>query len=487
MQVEPTSNIFAEQRAEELLKDYKLTPATLGHKLSGGEWIPKPFLLYTAMKVAKTIARGGGRLIISWPPRHGKSQLITKYTPLWVLEHFPAYEIVISSYGADLSTDFGREIRDHIQDNPDLLNVRLRKDSKRVAKFITQAGGSVTSVGLGGPITGRGADLLLIDDYIKEIKEAMSLTHRDYVYDWLRTTALTRLEPGATVIIVATRWHRDDLIGRLIRAQPDVWDHLVIPALALKDDLFGRKEGEALFPERFNEEYLRGMKESFGSYFFNAIYQQNPTSDEDKKADRNWIQMVDITPNPALMQRIRVWDFAGTKGGGDWTVGGLYAFCPRTSGYYIENIIRRQISPGEIESLVAQTALADGIATTVVMEQEPGASGKQVTSHYSNNVLPNYRVKGVPTVTSKYVRAHPLLAAAEAGKVFMVRGSWNETWLEEFDEFPYGVEDDQVDTAAIGYNDMTGGIKASPVWGREIGRAGDPRSTEPVTGIVFGR
>lgn len=482
-----TANIFTQQRADELLKDYKLTPATLGHKLSSGKWIPKQFLLYAAMKVARAIAKGSGRLIISWPPRHGKSQLITKYTPLWCLEHFPDYEIVISSYGADLSTDFGREIRDHILDHTDLLNVRLRQDSKRVAKFLTQANGSVTSVGLGGPITGRGADLLLIDDYIKEIKEAMSITHRDYVYDWFRTTAMTRLEPNATVVIVATRWHRDDLVGRLLRSQPDVWDHVVIPALAEENDLFGREPGEALFPERFDKEYLQEQRELFGSFFFNAIYQQNPSSDEDKKADREWINLVDITPNPLQMRHTRVWDFAGTKGGGDYTAGGLHGFCPRTNNFYIENMIRKQISPGEIEFLVRQTAESDGINTEIVIEQEPGASGKQVIDHYTNNVLPEFRVKGVPTVTSKYIRGHPYLAAAESGKVFMVKGSWNETYLEEFDEIPDGAEDDQFDTSAIAYNEMTGGLKAAPIWGREIKRTNHPDATESVTGLVFGR
>ena len=139
----------------------------------------------------------------------------------------------------------------------------------------------MVSVGLGGAITGRGADVLLIDDYIKEIKEALSTTTREYIWNWFTTTAFTRLEPGGTCIIIATRWHHDDLIGRILKHNPGgAWDYIHIPAEAMENDLLGRAVGEPLFPERYPIEVLRERKAVLGSFFYNALYQQIPENPE---------------------------------------------------------------------------------------------------------------------------------------------------------------------------------------------------------------
>jgi len=467
--------------------------------MTRGAWIPKPFLLNVSLKIAQTIARGGGRLIVSWPPRHGKSKLITINTPLWVMENFPNKQIVISSYGADLSTDFGREIRDILTDpdNQDLLDSRLRKDSKRLAKFQMESGTSITSVGLGGPITGRGADVLLIDDYIKEIKEAMSQVHRDYVYNWFTTTAMTRLEPGATVIIVATRWHRDDLIGRLLKNFPGEWEHICIPALAKADDAFGRQPGEPLFPERQSLERLEEMRRLLGSFFFNAIYQQDPQSEEDKRAHAAWLKPTKEINRRETLMWVRSWDLAGTYGDGDYTSGMLIGYDPQTRITYIDNIIRKRMGAKDTKMFVRSTAELDGVHTPIVIEQEPGSSGKAVIEHYRNDLLPEYRVFSDLTTKAKYVRAHPVLAAAEAGKVYYVDNqAWNKPFLDEFDNFSGDGEgfDDQVDCLAMAYNFVTKGRKASPTWGRfsddkKIATAplDKPRDNRQVTGVVFGR
>src|SRR5690606_11634205 len=198
------------------------------------------------------------------------------------LENYGRKNLILCSYGAELSTDFGRQIRDIIQDNEHLLNVRIRPDAERVNNWLTQQGGAMRSVGLGGPITGRGADVLIIDDYIKEIKEALSTVHREYIWNWFVTTAFTRLEPGGTVIIVATRWHHDDLIGRILKNFPGEFTNIVIPAISEKQtpDILGRPIGEPLFPERYplgpGPGSLLERKNVLGSFFFNALYQQRP-------------------------------------------------------------------------------------------------------------------------------------------------------------------------------------------------------------------
>jgi predicted phage terminase large subunit-like protein len=502
------SNIFAQARAEELLRNWKLTPATFAYKMSRGNWIPKEFLLKVSMRIAQAIARGNGRLIVSWPPRHGKSELITVNTPLWTMENFPGKQIVICSYGADLSTDFGRKIRDMITDpdNEELLDAKLRKDSKRLAKFMMEDKSTLTSVGIGGPITGRGADVLLLDDYIKSIKEAESQVQRDFVYNWFTTTAMSRLEPGATVIIVATRWHKDDLIGRLLKDFGDQWEYIRLPAIAEAGDPIGRPEGTPLFPERQSMERLQEQKRLLGSFYFNAIYQQDPQAEEDKKASKEWLRATDEVPNRHEWMWARAWDFAGTFGQGDYSCGMLLGYHPPTRRVVVDNILRKRLGPRDLKQLVRQTAEIDGLEVPVLIEQEPGSSGKAVIEHYTNDVLPEFRVAADMTAMSgekKYVRAHPVLAAAEAGKVYYLKDqAWNDPFLDEFDNFPQESTnefDDQVDCLAMAYNYLTKGKKASPSWGRGYKKKGEKiqssripvpvpvRDNRQVTGVVFGR
>jgi predicted phage terminase large subunit-like protein len=480
------------QQLKQLASNYKLTPATLAHKLNP-YWKPAPFLLKMALEIAQAIIKGNQRLVISVPPRHGKSELITKYTTIWILEHFPWLHVILATYGADLSTDFGRKVRDIIAQNQDLLTVELRRDANRADNWVTQAGGGMISVGLGGPITGRGANIFIIDDYIKEIKEATSQAHRDYIWAWFVTTALTRLEPGATMIIIATRWHHDDLIGRILKENPGGrWKEIWYPALAVEgvQDALGRQPGEPLFPERFPLSDLLERKETLGSYFFNALYQQRPENDQAKLTNKDWLEIVDQLPPFQQLRRIRVWDFAATPDGGDYTVGTEMAYHEPTDTVYILNVIRRQLSSGQVEVLVRNTAVDDSQNVDVFIEQEPGSSGKALIAHYQNNVLPEFNVYSTPTNDGKLARAQPFLGGCEAGKVKLLRGHWNAKFLSEFDEFPSDLKakkDDQVDTAAAGYVIFKGTKVLSSSWGRnrrkelaEGGRTGQARTSGKV-------
>lgn len=457
------------QQMGKILADWKLTPATFAHKISRGSWIPKQHLMYISMRVAQAIARGNGRIIISAPPRHGKSQLTSIYTPAWALEKYPDRHTIIATYGADLSVGFGRQVRDMFTDpqNAGLLNTKLRRDAQRVANFVTDRGGSMSSVGIGGPITGRGAHILLIDDYIKEIKEALSPAYRDYCWNWFTTTAYTRLEPGGTCIIIATRWHSDDLIGRILANLPG-WEYIEIPAIAEEGDLLGRAIGEPLFPERYPLERLEELRESLGSIFFQALFQQKPVDESKQIADAGWLK---ITPTlPPHIDKFgvacRAWDLAATQDGGDYTVGTHMILDTRDRNIYITNIVRDQLSPEQVERKVQATAISDGEDTKIYIEQEPGSSGIALIDHYSRNVLNDFKVEGVPVVKAKVVRAQPFLAAAEAGKVFLLEGAWNNAFIKEFGSFP-GAYDDQIDTAAVCYQKLTGKKVFSASWGRK--------------------
>lgn len=466
-------SLLEQQQIAAVARDWKLTPATFGHKISQGRWIPKHFLLQISATVAKGIAKGNARIIISVPPRHGKSQLVSVYTPGWVLERFANKYIILGSYGSELSVGFGRQVRDMFTDsaNEGLLKTQIKRDASRAHAFLTDQGGGMYSVGLGGPMTGRGAHVLLIDDYIKEIKEALSPTYRDYVWNWFVTTAFTRLEPGGSCIIIATRWHTDDLIGRILHnLSHENWQYIEIPAIAnhkVGMDQFGRLPGEALFPERYGAQELEERRVTLGTLFFSALFQQKPVDETKKISDGSWLQIIDIIP-AGRYKTARTWDLAASEGGGDYTVGLRMNYEESSEFTYIDDIKRDQLNPGDVEDLVRQTAVEDGTEVDILIEQEPGASGKALVEHYKNTVLKEFNVNPVPTSNAKkkVIRAQPLLAAAESKRVWLKRAGWNQAFIDEFDEFP-GMFDDQIDTAAAGYTYLSGKKIFSATWGRK--------------------
>lgn len=498
------------QHINQVLQNWRLTPATFAHRVSRGTWIPKEHLMYISAKVAKGIARGNARIIISAPPRHGKSELSSIYVPGWILETFPQKYVILATYGADLSVGFGRRVRDMFTDerNLELFQTKLRRDSQRVQGFLTDRGGGMYSVGLGGPITGRGAHVLLIDDYIKEIKEALSPAYRDYIWNWFVTTAFTRLEPGGSCIIIATRWHTDDLIGRVLtNLRHENWEYIELPAEAKENDILGRKVGEPLFPERYPIERLRELRETLGSVFYEALYQQSPVDATKKLADSAWIKVISEAdvPQHIQMRKARIWDLAATEEGGDYTVGTRMDYDPHHDNSYILGIERDQISPETIEKRVVTCANNDGMDVKVLIEQEPGSSGLALVEHYQRNVLPGFDVEGIPTTTKKVVRAQPMLAAAEGGHLYVVVPDpknpprWCLEFLKEFDAFP-GLYDDQIDTASAGYTKLSGKMVFSATWGRkkssraansrDIKRASFnaiSRGNRKVVGATFGR
>lgn len=476
-------NIHDQEKLARIAANWRLTPATMATKITNGDWIAAPWLRYASTRIAQAIQRGGGRIIISAPPRHGKSELVSIHTPIWVLENFPRKNIILTGYGSDLVEIAGRRVRDTIRDNEHLLRARIRPDVSKVSAFLTETSGYMFSVGLGGAITGRGAHVLLIDDYIKEIKEALSQAHRDYIWNWFVTTAMTRLEPGATVIIIATRWHSDDLIGRILKHFPEKWENICLPAFALENDPIGRKPGEVLFPERYDTQEIESQRDLLGGVFFHALYQQGPVDEILAFTNKEWIKYLKELDEDDY-RWARVWDIAATEDGGDYTCGTLCGYSKKSGKFVIGNVLRKQKSIGDVEKLVRDTAIIDGLDVEVLIEQEPGSAGKALIHHYSETVLPEYKVNAIPTSKAKLVRAQPFLAAAEAGKVYLLDesamnydqelnqenvggyGTWHQPFLNEFDSFPGGENDDQIDTAAGGYVYLSGKKKLSVSWGR---------------------
>jgi predicted phage terminase large subunit-like protein len=339
-----------------------------------------------------------------------------------------------------------------------------------------EPGGMITT-GAGGPLTGRGANLLIVDDPFKNFADAQSKTKRNAVWNWWLSTARTRLEPGGVVIIIMTRWHEDDLIGRLLAAQgkssqgedhplfdpfADKWVRIHFPAVAEKHDVLGRVPGQALWPERYNEEALNRIRGTVGSYIWGALYQQRPAPLEGGMFERDWFTVVDTIPRTyfddkqverpdGVKKVVRAWDMASTEEAQgtdpDWTVGAK-VYLLKSGRYVIGHIARFRESPEKTEKGLLRTANVDGRGVPVTVEQEPGSAGKMVIAHFKK-LLRGWAFKGHRNTGSKTTRAIVLSAAAERGDVLLLKGDWNEEFLEEIVLFPNGTHDDQVDACSL--------------------------------------
>lgn len=474
----------------------KLTPATLTAYLDE-KWIPAPHLMYVSSKVATAVQKGGGRLIISLPPRHGKSRMLSIGGTTWVLENYSDRNVGLCTYGADLSIDFSGAVRTQIELNQNKLDCRIAQGFNRIDRFKTERNSWVFAFGLKGAIIGRGFHVFFLDDFIKNLKEATSATYRQEVWDWFTTTAITRLEPGSTVVIIATRWHDDDLIGRIIKEFGDEWEYVRIPAIAEENDPIGRKPGEALFPQRYDLDHLAKIKRLMGTFWWSAIYQQDPQSDTARLANKEWLQYKHGSelPNPNNLKWGRFWDFAGKKKGGDYTVGLLFAGDKASQTGYIYDVVREQLSPNELDKLVRDTAEQDGKGVPVYILEEPGASGLITTEHFRKLLRGLATVHGVPEVINKVAKAHSMLAGAERGDLILKLAHWNEEFASEFDKFGHDCEyDDQVDCASVGWNTLIGINEVSTTWGRSVAAEGtpravasDPRKVGSSRSIIWGR
>ncbi len=261
-------------------------------------WVNYPHIKFISKKIAEAIAKGNGRLIIEAPPRHGKSWLISLFTPIWFLNLWPHKRIILASYEHEAATQWGRGVRNRLEESG---LVKIRQDSSAAERFETYDYGGMICAGVGGAITGKGGDLCLIDDPIKNWEESLSRTKRRRIRDWFDSTFYTRAEPGATIIVLQTRWHEDDLAGYLQKEHADKWDVISLPALAEPNDLLGRKEGAALCPERFNEDKLHQIQKAIGSIMWRALYQQRPSPVEGGLFKRNtfryWKERPEIETN----------------------------------------------------------------------------------------------------------------------------------------------------------------------------------------------
>ena len=381
------------------------------------------------------------RLMIFMPPRHGKSELASKRFPAWCLGRKPARQIIAASYNSDLADDFGRHVRNIINE-PEFgevfPGVTLAPDSHAAKRMNTNHGGSYVAAGVGTAVTGRGADIALIDDPFKDREEADSERRRELVWDWYRSTFYTRLMPGAAIVAIQTRWHEDDLAGRLLDQQGRVedggeWTVLEMPAI--------NAAGEALWSEWYDLEALERIKASIGQREWSALYQQQPQPDEGTFFQRDWFKFWHELP------RLRIYgtsDYAVTDGGGDWTVHRVWGVDAAENIYRIAGW--RGQTPAD-QWIDAKLGLIEKHKPHAWFG-EAGVIQKAVEPMLLKRMRERKvrcRMEWVPSIHDKATRARGFQARASMGSVFFEPSAD----LSEFLVFPAGKHDDEVDAASL--------------------------------------
>lgn len=426
-------------------------------KTSHGLWKPEKHLLLINEYVLKAAAREKGyrKLMFFVPPRHGKSTYNSQYLAAWWTGRFPDEGVILTSYEGEYAHYWGGKARETATEfNKEIFGTTLRDDSQSKGWWRVKGHeGGMVSVGIGGAITGKGASLLIVDDVIKNSEQARSRVIREKNWEWYNTTALTRLDAhNAVIIMLMTRWHEDDLPGRILREAGEGWTVVALPAIAEKDEYWldgspFRSKGEPLLPDRFPLSYLEEVKRNLRSYWWNALYQQRPTAEEGNMFRRPWFEIVQAAPYAA--ERVRYWDKAGTSDGGNYSAGILMAKHGGT--FYIEDLIMGQWSSHERNQVMCQTAMMDAQRYAnevgIWVEQEPGSGGKE-SAEITVQMLAGYPVFIDVVTGSKEVRAEPLSAQAQAGNVKLVAAPWNGQFIDIMAEFPNGSIDDPVDAAS---------------------------------------
>lgn len=422
------------------------------------EWFHHEIALKLEEAVRRVEKGEDVRLMIFMPPRHGKSDTATQKFPSWVFGSHPEWPIIVASYSQELATDFGQGTRD-LMDSENykaIFNTRLRSDTQAKAKWMTDQKGGYTAVGVGGAITGRGFKIGIVDDPFKNREEADSPVIREAVHKWWRSTFYTRQEGNTLIVLILTRWHDDDLAGRLLKEQEeaekfgeeifDKWEVLQFKAIAEQDEPH-RKAGDALWPHKFSLSKLLRTKASLGGYEWSALYQQNPIDEENQEFKRSWLQYRTEAEVMAMRtRRFATIDSALSKNAkSDFT--GVTRNYVNDLGEWNLKCQRYRISSKQLIDLIF-TLHGEGMETIGI---EEGAYLSAVEPFLKDEmerrgVYPNVVVLKHGG-TMKETRIRGLIPRYENKKIFHIEQSCADL-EEEYLRFPKAVHDDCLDATA---------------------------------------
>ena len=434
-------------------------------------WHIRDFDIEIARLIDAAIDGRVSKILLSVPSRHGKSTLISKYLASYFLSYYPNDHVILSAYSQNLASQFGGQVKDIINYYGQTLspyNVKLSTDSHAKNKFNLQGyDGQMIAVGANGSLMGFGAGLFIVDDPIKNVADADSIVKQDNLREWFNGVVRSRLERRSNgrppiIIVIAQRLHLKDLHGIIKETSPyitgkeafeildnggsipfNTWVDLNLPAICThpETDILNRKYGEVLWPYQRNYEWLMNERKEIGSYLFNAIYQGEPQERDGNIFKREWFtdpetneiyRQIDSIPDD--LPRMRYWDFGASGKKGDATAGALTAW--DGTNFYILDITSGKYSASQVLSTFERTALKDGPDTRIRIEQEPGAGSKLLINQFRKNPsFKRYSIRGDKVKLKKNIRSFNLEALAEAGRVYWLRGDWNQRIIDHLVSF----------------------------------------------------
>jgi predicted phage terminase large subunit-like protein len=395
------------------------------------------------------------RLIVLMPPGAAKSTYASVLFPAWWFIQHPASSMLGASHTADLAVHFSRQTRNLVSEHGPRLGYMLAQDRRSAASWRTAEGGSYHSAGVRGPIVGRRADLVIIDDPLKSQAEADSAAHRDHVWSWYRSDLIPRLKPRGRIVVIMTRWHEDDLGGRLLQSS-EPWRSLCLPALAIAGDALGRAPGEPLWPDWEDQAALLRKREAIGERAWSALFQQDPRPILSGIFRIDRIGVLEVAP-PIDGTTVRAWDLAATSATNgtdpDWTVG-LKMMRAASGQFVVLDIKRMRGGPHEVEAAIVEAARIDGMSVEIGLPQDPGQAGRAQVLYLTRR-LSGYQVSSSPESGAKATRAMPVASQCGVGNLAVVRASWNASFLDELQGFPAANKDDQVDALSRAFGMLT--------------------------------
>ncbi len=398
----------------------------------------------------EAVARGQTpRLMINMPPGSAKSTYASVLFPAWLLAQRPGLDLIGASNTAQMAEGFSRRAMSLVRDHAETLGYRLTREA--IDRWETSNGGRYRAAGVGGSIAGTRADCVLIDDPTRSRADAESETVRESQWAWFTGDLRTRLKPHAAIIVIMTRWHPDDLGGRLLERQPGLWRVVALPAIAGENDALGRAPGEWLWSDdgygyggelaRVHAEYeAAGATRDWA-----ALYQQTPRAAEGSLFKTAFIAVAEAQPVGGKI--IRAWDLAATRKTGtrnpDWTAGVKLQRTP-DGRFVVLDVVRLRGGPDEVEAAIVNTARQDGRTVRVGLPQDPGQSGKTQVL-YLTRKLEGFSIESSPETGDKATRAAPVASQCNVGNLSLIRAPWNAAFKDELAAFPSGTHDDQVD------------------------------------------
>lgn len=392
----------------------------------------------------EALARGDiKRLMVLMPPGSAKSTYVSVLFPPWYLAQKPKDSIIAASHTAELAERFGRKVRNLIQENSTTIGYGIRADSSAAGRWETDAGGDYFAAGVMGPITGRRADLAIIDDPVRSRQDADSQVIRERTWEWWRNDLFTRLKPDARVCLVMTRWHEDDLGGRLLADMEtggSPWEVLKLPMEAEAGDPLGRVPGQALWPEWFNDE-MRSQAKRDGRTW-SALYQQRPAPDEGTFFQKDWFKT--WTEKPRGLAIYGSSDYAVTEGDGDFTVHRVWGVSHDGDIYRLAGWRGQTTSDVWIEQLLNlikqwKPLCWFGEAGVIAKAVEPAIRRRMREREVY------CRMEWLPSIHDKPTRARGFQARAASSRIWFEQNAD----LTEYLQFPAGKHDDEVDTASL--------------------------------------